>query len=99
MKMTFDAYYEELERLKKLDNLAVSSEYGVTAKDIETMKKDPEKFVSFCMYLITRPWYAGANGKNDDEKVFENVDALPLFEAAKALDDIINEAIELYDEE
>ena len=46
MKMTFDAYYEELERLKKLDNLAVSSEYGVTAKDIETMKKDPEKYFS-----------------------------------------------------
>ncbi len=96
MKMTFDNYYAELDRLSKLEDLKVSSDYGLTKKDIDVMKKNPEKYVTFCMYMITRPWYAE---DSDMVKDFVNADALAPLVVTQELDDIINEALELYDEE
>lgn len=96
IKMTFDNYYAELERMKGLDDLKASAEYGLTKKDIETMKKDPDKYVYFCMYMITRPYYSE---DSDETKEFVNIDALPALKVTEELDNIINEALELYDEE
>ena len=96
IKMRFDNYYSELERMKGLDDTRITEDYGITAKDIEVMKKNPEKYVFFCMYLISRPWYSD---ECDEVKVFANADALPALKVTEALDEIINDALELFEEE
>lgn len=94
IKMTFDEYYAELERLKGLDNPKVTADYGLTAKDIAVMKADPVKYVYFCMYLITRDYYSE---DSDEVKSFINSDALPQLKVTEELDNIINDALILVD--
>jgi len=95
MKMTFEAYEKKLETLATLPNVSLSNDYGITADDIEMMKKDGEKYISFLMYLSTRPWY---RLENRIDKEFENEDALPCDEAAELIDELLYELVELTDE-
>ncbi len=94
MKMTFDAYDARLKELEAMPDPKLSGEYGITKEDIDRIEADKEKFVPFLMYLSTRPWYKepGKAGKT-----FANSDALDCVEASNAIENLLYDAVELYE--
>ncbi len=94
MMMTFNHYDAELKRFEGMPNTKLTADYGVTLRDMERMEEEPEKYVSFLMYLSTRPWYSG-----EEEKEFLNADALSCDEATEWIQDILYDAVELYEDE
>lgn len=95
MKMSYNEYEKKIQSLQRLPNLSLSSDYGLTEKNFETIKENPEQYVPYLMYLSTRPWY---RLENPEPKEFENKDAIPANNAAEMIDEILYETIELYEE-
>ncbi len=97
MRMTFDDYDAALKEMSALPDPKLSGEYGITEKDVEKMGEDPEKFVPFLMYLSTRSWYKDP-AKGEDVS-FLNADALSCTEASEAIENLLYDAVELYESE
>ncbi len=95
MKMTFDSYDAALEKMAKMPNTMLTAEYGITAKDIERMRKNKDKYVPFLMYLSTRDCYQNPSS----EKSFINSDAMDAREAAEAIEGLLYDAVELYEDD
>ncbi len=96
MRMTFANYEKKIEELKTMPNLELSGDYGITESDLERIREGGEKYVSYLMYLSTRPWY---DLEVLAEKKFENDDAIPSKKAAELIDELLYELVELVDDE
>ena len=93
LKMTF-AEYDRLER--KFEMMAnPTHNYGLTEADVIALEAEPEKFMHFAMYLLTRDWYKNPT----DEHQFDNLDAMKSRDVAFRLTTLLYDTVELYDEE
>ena len=95
MRMTFEEYDDKIAKMKKIKNPSLTEDYGVTREDLDRIKKEPEKYIEYLLYLSTRPWY-DINDKESSKK-FANSDALICTIAAEEIDEILYESLELVD--
>lgn len=92
-KMTFAQYDKEIEKFELMAD--PTHNYGLTENDMKIIEADPEKYIEFAMYLLTRDWYKEGNKV---EHIFDNVDAMRCADVTFRLTDMLYDAIELYDE-
>lgn len=94
MKMTFKEYEDKIKKYESYSEPILSSEYGITLDDIETMRKGKDKYVEFLLFLQSRTYY---RLENIEPKEFVNDDALECHEASRMIDDLVNELVDLED--
>lgn len=94
IKMTFDKYDEEMRRFEAMED--TSKNHGITENEMIKMEKDPDKYLRYAMYLLTRAPYKEGG---DDNFNFTNVDAMLPSDVNYRLEAIIENAIEIVDSE
>jgi len=95
MKITFEEYENLLKQFKALPNLKTEN-YGVTQNDLDYIASCGEKYIPYLMYLTTRPYYCFDDSKRQN-KFFINSDALPCWDVADQVDDLLDSLIDLVD--
>ena len=91
MTMTFEEYDKKEEAFEKMPD--PSLQHGITEKDIDMWRTEPDVYIDFAIYMLTRSWYAHP----DVHTAFINADALPQAEAKKAINKFLIDNIEFTD--
>lgn len=91
--MTFEQYEKEMERFASMPD--TTKQHGITLDEITKMENDPEKYLRYAMYLLTRDAYK--EGGNN-EFAFTNIDAVKPTSMAYRLDSLVEETINWVDE-
>ena len=94
IKMTFAEYDKMMAGFEVMES--PSHNYGLTDKDLAKMEADPEKYLIFAMYLLTRDWYMD---RGDFSHEFDNLDAEKCVNVNYRLNELLKDALYLYDEE
>lgn len=92
IKMTFDKYDEEMNRFEAMED--TSKNHGITENEMIKMEKDPDKYLRYAMYLLTRAPYKEGG---DDSFNFTNADAVTPSVIAYRLDALIEDNIDWVD--
>lgn len=92
-RMTFAQYDKEIEKFEVMPD--PTHNYGLTEEDMRIIEDNPEKYIEFAMYLLTRTWY---REENESAHIFDNVDAMRCKDVTFRLTDMLYDAIDLYDE-
>ncbi len=77
-----DFQFNKMEEEFKNIHPEFSFSYGITAEDILRMCNDPKEFVSYAIFLSTRPYYNGdANYQFTNQDALSKEDAIRLINA------------------
>lgn len=88
-KMTFDKFDEEMKRFEAMDD--TSKNHGITLDEMTKMESEPDKYLRYAMYLLTRAPYK--NG-GDDSFNFTNADAASPSAINYRLDALVQDNID-----
>lgn len=92
IKMTFDKFDEEMTRFEAMAD--TTKNHGITLDELARMEADPEKYLRYAMYLLTRAPYKEGG---DDSYNFTNVDAAKPSVVNYRLDALISDTIDYVD--
>lgn len=81
--MTLQEFEKLTNEVSKVDN--PSNDYGITCEAMFKIDDEPEKYISYLLYIRTRSYYQNP----DNNKFFSNKDALPCNEVHDWVEEII----------